>query len=166
MHAPANANANANIGTAAATTGTDGEPTQRAFVLSAHTLLRRPLFLDPAGARAVSRAHLDCSIWGSSRCLAWILLPDSWQAVVRLGADDSADRLVRRFKAISARATEPRFKINGWLWARGFAQRALDETVDLREEARKLLGEPVRAGFSGSLASYPYWNSVWLDAPR
>ncbi|MEO7251646.1 MAG: hypothetical protein ABIW30_03440 [Arenimonas sp.] len=164
MHAPANAFTGTD--TAIAVTASEDECKQRAFILSAHTLLRRPLFLDPAGARAVSRAHLDGSIWGSSRCLAWVLLPDSWQALVLLGANDSTDRLIRRFKAISARATEPRFKINGWLWARGFGQRAFAEDLDLREEARKLVSAPVSAGFSASLACYPYWNSAWLDAPR
>ena len=166
MHAPAHACTDTAIAVAVAVAAPDGECKQHAFILSAHTLLRRPLFLDPAGARAVSRAQLDASIWGSSRCLAWVLLPDSWRALVQLGANDSTDRLVRRFKAISARATEPRFKINGWLWARGFGQRACTEDVDLREEARNLVAEPVRAGFSTSLACYPYWNSVWLDAPR
>lgn len=164
MHAPANAFTS--VEPAIAVAAPDGECRRHAFVLSTHTLLRRPLFLDPAGARAVSRAQLDASIWASSRCLAWALLPDSWQALVLLGANDSTDRLVRRFKAISARGTEPRFKINGWLWARGFGQRALAEDVDLREEARILVGAPVRAGFSASLACYPYWNSVWLDALR
>jgi REP element-mobilizing transposase RayT len=143
----------------------DGDVGQ-AYFLTINALLRRPLFLDPDGARAVSRMQSEVSIWGCSRCLAWVLMPDRWQGLVLLDRGDSLDRLVRRFKSITARAAEPRLRINGWLWAKGFNQRALDNDQDLQAVARHLVANPVREGLAKSVGAYPYWNAVWLDRPR
>jgi REP element-mobilizing transposase RayT len=139
-------------------------PTGPAFFLTVSTLLRRPLFLDPDGARAVARTQGEASIWGSSRCLAWVLMPDRWHGLVVLGPDDSLERLVRRFKAISTRAIEPRFRVNGWLWAKGFNERALCSEENLLAVARHIVANPVRSGLAKSVGGYPYWDAVWLDA--
>ena len=137
--------------------------TERVYFLTVSTLLRRPLFLDTEAARAISRLQGDASIWGSSQCLAWVLMPDCWHALVLLGEGDALDRLVRRFKAISARGIEPRFRINGWLWAKGYNERALQSGQDLLAVARHMVGNPVRSGLAKSVGAYPYWNAVWLD---
>ena len=136
----------------------------QAILLTINTLFRRPLFLDADGARAVARLHEAPSIWAQSRCLAWVLMPDHWQGLVVIGADDTADRLVRRFKTISARAVEPRFRVNGWLWSRGFVAERLHVEEDVQAVARHLVGNPVRSGFAKSVGAYPYWNAIWLDA--
>lgn len=135
-----------------------------AHVVTVNTLLRRPLFLDPDAARAVARMQSQSSIWAQSRCLAWVLMPDRWQGLVVLGAGDSLERLVRRFKLVSARAVEARFRINGWLWASDFTQRVLSGNEQPLVVARRMVGSPVRTGLATSLGAYPYWNAIWLDS--
>ena len=135
-----------------------------AHFLTVSTLFRRPLFVDPDAARAVSRMQDEPSIWGSSRCLAWVLMPDRWHGLVVLGEGDSLERLVHRFKAICARSIEPRFRVNGWLWAKGFNQRALPSDESVLAVARHLVANPVRSGLARSVGEYPYWNAIWLDA--
>ena len=137
-----------------------------AHFLTIGTLFRRPLFLDPDAARAVSRTQGDPGIWGAARCLAWVLMPDRWHGLVLLPSDDSLDPLVRRFKAITARGVEARFRVNGWLWAKGYNQRLLQREEDLLAVARHLVANPVRAGLASSVGSYPYWNSAWLEGRR
>jgi REP element-mobilizing transposase RayT len=138
----------------------------QAYFLSIDTLLRRPLFLDHDAARAVARTQDLASIWSRSHCLAWSLMPDRWQGLVVLGAGDCLERLVGRFKSVSARAVEPRFRINGWLWAKGFSERAVHGEGDLLSAARQLVADPVRSGLAASVGMYPYWNAVWLDRRR
>lgn len=135
----------------------------QATLLTINTLFRRPLFLDPGAARAVSRLHEDPAIWAGSRCLAWVLMPDSWHGLVVLVAGDSTDRLVRQFKATSSRAVEPRFRVNGWLWSRGFSERSLLPEEDAVAVGRQLVASPVRSGLASTVGSYPYWNAIWLD---
>lgn len=138
--------------------------TEQAYFLTISSLFRRPLFLDPDAARAVARTQADAGIWGRSRCLAWVLMPDRWHGLVVMGEGDSLDPLVRRFKAISARGVQSRFRINGWLWAKGYNERKLESQQDLLAVARHLVANPVRTGLVKSVGAYPYWDSVWLDS--
>jgi REP element-mobilizing transposase RayT len=129
------------------------------------TLFRRPLFLDSDAARAVARCQPDPSIWGRAGCLAWVLMPDRWHGLVLAPSDESLDALVRRFKAITARAVEDRFRVNGWLWARGYNQRVLERHEDRLAVARHLVSNPVRAGLAKSVGAWPYWDAIWLGGP-
>ena len=151
--------------------GTDAVPSfttasEQAYFVTISSLFRRPLFIDPDAARAVARTQADPGIWGRSRCLAWVLMPDRWQGLVVMGEGDSLDPLVRRFKAISARGVPPRFRINGWLWAKGYNERKLESPQGLLAVARHLIANPVRAGLVKSVGAYPYWDSVWLDGQQ
>jgi hypothetical protein len=130
--------------------------------IAVHTLFRRPVFDDTEAARAVSRLHRQGGPWSTSRCLAWVLLPECWQALVQVGEGDSLEWLVQRFKTASARLVDPRQRINGWLWERGFDAQPLRPQGE-REAARKLVLEPVRAGLASAIGQYPYWSAVWLD---
>jgi len=135
-----------------------------AHFLTIATLFRRPLFLDADAARAVARCQPQAAIWGRAGCLAWVLMPDRWHGLVLTPADEPLDALVRRFKAITARAVEPRFCVNGWLWSRGYNQRALERHEDRLAVARHLVSNPVRAGLARSVGAYPYWDAIWLGA--
>ena len=140
--------------------------TRNAFFLTVSTLFRRPLFLDTDAARAVARVQCDPLVWGASQCLAWVLMPDRWQGLVAVHADDSLEALVRRIKAISARSVPPRFRVNGWLWAKGFNARELDNEESLLAVARHIVANPVREGLAGSVGDYAYWDAVWMDSER
>jgi hypothetical protein len=130
--------------------------------IAVHTLFRRPVFDDTDSARAVSRLHRQGGPWSTSRCLAWVLLPECWQALVQVGEGDSLEWLVQRFKTASARLVDPRQRINGWLWERGFDAQPLRPQGE-REAARKLVLEPVRAGLANAIGQYPYWSAIWLE---
>jgi putative transposase len=130
--------------------------------IAVHTLFRRPVFDDTDSARAVSRLHRQGGPWSTSRCLAWVLMPECWQALVQVGEGDSLEWLVQRFKTASARLVDPRQRINGWLWERGFDAQPLRPAGE-REAARKLVLEPVRAGLANAIGQYPYWSAVWLE---
>jgi REP element-mobilizing transposase RayT len=138
-----------------------------AHFVTVASLFRRPLFLDPDAARAVARCQPDPAIWGRAGCLAWVLMPDRWHGLVLAPADESLDALVRRFKAITARAVEDRFRVNGWLWSRGYNQRVLERHEDRLAVARHLVSNPVRAGLAKSVGAWPYWDAIWLGGqPR
>jgi hypothetical protein len=93
-----------------------------------------------------------------------VLLPDRWQLLLELAPGDAVERIVQRFKSASARVVDPRLRINGWLWERGFDAQLLAEGGE-RQAARQLVLEPVRAGLAGCIGEYPYWDAVWLGEP-
>ena len=132
------------------------------WLLSIGTLFRRPVFDDTDAARAVARVHRASGTWDAADCLAWVLLPDRWQALVALAPGQSVERLVQRFKTASTRVVDPRLRINGWLWERGFEARPL-EPGEERQAARRMVIEPLRAGLASAIGEYPYWDAVWLQ---
>jgi REP element-mobilizing transposase RayT len=134
----------------------------RTYLLGIATLYRRAVFDDEEAARAVARLHALAWPWRDAQVLAWVLLPDRWQALVRLGERDSLPTLVGRFKALTSRAVEPRHRINGHVWGRGFTDRALADADDPRAVARLLIAQPVRAGLASCVGDYAYWDAAWL----
>ena len=81
--------------------------------------------------------------------------------LLALAPGDGIERIVQRFKTASARVVDPRLRINGWLWERGFEAQLLPAGAEQRE-ARRLVLEPVRVGLAGTIGEYPYWDAVWL----
>ncbi|MEO8161267.1 MAG: hypothetical protein ABI588_07590, partial [Arenimonas sp.] len=134
-------------------------PVPQTWRLAVNTLFGRPVFDDTDAARAVARVHRQSGPWSASHCLAWVLLPDSWQVVLEVAPGDSVERIVQRFKSASARVVDPRLRINGWLWERGFEAQLLPQE-GRRQAARRLVLEPVRAGLAASIGEYPYWDAV------
>ena len=133
------------------------------YQLTIRTLYRRPVFIDDEAARAVCRVHTARWPWRDSAVLAWVLMPDQWQALVTLGERDSLSTLVGRFKALTSRAVEDHHRVNGWLWGRGFGDRRLGERESPMDAARHLVGLPLRTGLVSRLGDYAYWNTAWLD---
>ena len=136
----------------------------RTYLLGVGTLYRRPVFQDDDAARAVCRVHVARWPWRDAGLLAWVLMPDHWQALVVLGERDSLSTLVGRFKALTSRAVDDHHRINGWLWARGFSDRLLADDEDPVAVARQLVAQPLRAGLVQRLGDYAYWNAAWLQA--
>lgn len=133
------------------------------YLLTVATLYRRPVFADDEAARAVCRVHTAQWPWRDSAVLAWVLMPDCWQGLVTLGERDSLSTLMGRFKSLTSRAVEDRHRVNGWLWGRGFEDRALRPDEAPMAAARHLVGTPLRAGLVRRLGDYAYWNTAWLD---
>lgn len=134
----------------------------RTYVVGVATLYRRAVFDDDDAARTVARTHAMRWLWRDSDVLAWVLLPDRWQALLRLGEHDSLSTLVGRFKGLTSRSVDPRHRVNGWLWSRGFTDRALADADDPVAVARVLVAQPVRAGLVARTGDYAYWNAAWL----
>ena len=134
----------------------------QAYLLTAVTLFRRPVFRDFETASAVARLHLSNWLWRDSRVLAWILMPDHWHGLIVLGEQDSLATLMGRFKAVAARSVDGSQRVNGWLWSRGFHDHALRSEQDLRRAARYLIANPLRAGLVSDIGAYPFWDATWL----
>ena len=132
------------------------------YFLTTATMYRRPVFQDTDVCRCVCRAAHQAWVWRDSILLAWVLMPDHWHGLVRLGCHDDLSQLMGRFKAVTARAVPERARVNGWLWHRGFQDQALHDDDDVRKMARYLVANPLRAGIVDDLGRYPYWNATWI----
>jgi putative transposase len=132
------------------------------YLLTTTTCHRFRLFVDTASARTVSQVIHSTSIWGDSRLLAWVLMPDHWHGLLQLG-DEPLGVVMNRFKGGTSRALHAAGKMEGPPWARSFHDHALRSGEDVRKVARYIVANPIRAGLVDNVLGYPYWNAVWLD---
>jgi putative transposase len=134
----------------------------RAYLLTTVTYERRAVFADWGAARWLSALMPDQTIWQESRLLCWVLMPDHWHGLVQLSPEDSLPGCMRRFKGRMAWHLRQNVQRHGPLWAPGYHDHALRREEDLRDAARYIVANPVRAGLVPRAGLYPFWDAVWL----
>jgi REP element-mobilizing transposase RayT len=94
--------------------------------------------------------------------LAWVLMPDHAHWLLQLGDLETLAAVVNRLKSASARHTNRALGRQGALWQKAFHDHALRSEEDLRQTARYVVANPLRAGLVRRINDYPFWNAVWL----
>ncbi|MBI4988538.1 MAG: transposase [Rhodocyclales bacterium] len=134
----------------------------RIYLVTAVTRARCPLFSDLPAARALIRELSACDRAGLTRTWAFVVMPDHMHWLVELGTD-SLPSAMRRVKSGSAiRLNRLAGSAGRQVWQRGFHDHALRREEDLRETARYVVSNPVRAGLARSLGEYAHWDAAWL----
>lgn len=132
------------------------------YLVTTVTQQRHPWFADFSCAAVAARCIDSQSLWSGGDMMAWVLMPDHAHWLLRLGPQASLSSLVNRVKSASARAVNCLLQRSGALWAAGFHDHALRRDEDLKQAARYLVANPVRAGLVSRIGDYPFWNAVWL----
>jgi len=131
-------------------------------LLTSVTDARRHRFVEFEPARAACQAIHEHPSWRSTRCLAWVLMPDHWHGLVELGAGDTLAGYMNALTACVSKAVRRERIAAGPIWQRGYHDRALRSDEHLQVAARYLVHHPVRAGLVTRVGDYPYWNAIWL----
>lgn len=132
------------------------------YLLTFCTFGRRRYLEIPDIAAMVTRQILRTSRHEGFAVLAYCLMPDHVHLLVE-GRTLHADlrRFVKRVKQSSGQifaATS-----GGRLWDEGYRDRVLRKDTDVREVARYIVWNPVRAGLTSSPGEYPYVGSPLLS---
>ncbi|UGB38267.1 REP-associated tyrosine transposase [Frateuria soli] len=131
------------------------------YLITTTTACRRPLFAAEGPARTACLALTDPSNRADAALLAWVLMPDHWHGLLQLG-DEPLGGVINRLKAGATRALRMKHLVEGPVWDRGYHDHALRADEDVRNAARYLVANPLRAGLATHVLDYPYWNAVWL----
>ena len=134
----------------------------RAYHVTAACIDRRRVFADFQSARCVVRAMRECDRLGACITLAFVVMPDHlhWLFILE---DDSLSRLVGRLKTRSAADINRLADRSGQqIWQPGFHDHAARREDDVREIARYIVANPLRAGLVKSPRDYPHWDAIWL----
>lgn len=132
------------------------------YLLTTVTHHRRAFFLDPVLASTAARTLSDATIWLPSRCLAWVLMPDHWHALVELGEKTQLSAAVGRMKGVASHVLKQQCKFSGPLWAKGFHDHALRRDESVEQVARYIVANPLRAGLVNDVLDYPYWDAWFI----
>ena len=142
-------------------TGRVSEP-GRAYLLTAVTLERKPVFNDWQLARLLIAEMRHAHESKTVESLAWVVMPDHLHWLIELG-DTPMKALRQRINSRSAIAINKSSDLyNGKLWQRGFHDRALRREEDMQAIARYIVANPLRAGLVKRIGDYPLWDAIWL----
>lgn len=135
----------------------------RAYLVTTVTDKRKPLFSDFDRACSIARTleFLESALHCQS--LAWVVMPDHVHWLLSIEAEQDLSQIVRIVKGRVSRLLNlldhtPRRRV----WQPGFHDHALRGEEDLRDTARYIVANPLRAGLAEEIGAYPFWNAVWL----
>ncbi len=133
----------------------------RPYLLTTVTCARRPLFLEWPLSRLLVRELRSVTDQKMVDTLAWVLMPDHlhWLIVLR---ETGLDKIVLRVKSKSALAINRHRGSQGPVWQKGYHDHALRREEDIRDVARYIVANPLRANLVKHLGDYPFWDAIWL----
>ncbi|MCQ2999652.1 transposase [Pseudomonas syringae] len=99
---------------------------------------------------------------GLASSLAWVVMPDHFHWLVELNKG-SLGALLKQVKARSAIQINKALDREGPIWQRGFHDRAVRREDDVRQLARYIVANPLRAGLVKRVGDYPLWDAIWVS---
>jgi putative transposase len=131
------------------------------YLLTAVTDERQPIFADWRMGRLVVNEFALTQEENLAESLAWVVMPDHFHWLVTLQSG-SLSSLIQGVKGRSAIAINKCRGGRGQMWQKGYHDRAIRQEEDLREIARYVVANPLRARLVERLGDYPLWDAIWL----
>jgi REP element-mobilizing transposase RayT len=136
----------------------------RPYILTTVTQNRETIFTDLRAARLVVQALKHQHQSARADSLAYVLMPDHLHWLLALPEGSALGELMESVKGYTARQiNELRGTSGARIWQPGFHDRALRKEDDLRQAARYLVANPLRAGLVSAIGDYPHWDARWLE---
>ena len=139
-------------------TGRFSEP-GRIYLITFVTLSRETLFTNLRPARLVITALMKSK---GAETLCFVVMPDHVHWMLQLRPHGELGSAIGAVKSSSARKINHFLSRSGPVWQDGYHDHALRREENIREAARYIVANPLRAGLVSSLAQYPHWDARWL----
>ena len=127
-----------------------------AYLVTIVTASRKPVFTFFTAARVAVRCFHDSDVARHAQTLAFVVMPDHIHWLLQLGENGSLSETVRVYKAKVSLILQQQ------IWQRGFHDHALRDDDDVRDIARYIIANPLRAGLTKHVGDYPHWDAIWL----
>lgn len=135
--------------------GRHSEPNQ-IYSITTVTIDRKPVFIDFYAARCVIAVLRQEHHLQRAETLAFVLMPDHLHWLMQLGMTADLSTVVGAVKSVSAH------RLGENIWQEGFHDHAVRKDEDLRNIARYIVANPLRAGLVTNIGDYPHWDAIWL----
>ncbi len=132
------------------------------YLLTVCTHRREPLFRDWRAGRLVVAEMRRLHELGWVDSLAWVVMPDHWHWLLQLGEAIDLARVMNSAKGRSALAVNRCLGRVGPVWQRGYHDHALRRDEGVREAARYVIANPLRAKLVAHVGEYPLWDAAWI----
>jgi REP element-mobilizing transposase RayT len=123
---------------------------------------RQPVFESLLLGRIVVQAMKREDEAGHTATIAFVVMPDHLHWLFQLVGNRSLQVSVNTAKSYSTRRVNKLVHRQGFLWQKGFYDRAIRRDEDLASIARYIVANPVRSGLVGSIRHYSLWDAIWV----
>ena len=131
------------------------------YLVTTVTHGRTRVFQSFAAARTLIQHLRDMDISGQTQTMAFVVMPDHLHWLIQLSGPASLSDVVRHIKGASSRRLGVMLG-GGRVWQQGFHDHAVRREEDLKNLARYVIYNPVRAGIVTRPHDYPHWDAAWL----
>ncbi|ART81284.1 transposase [Oceanisphaera profunda] len=135
---------------------------QQIYHITLCTYQRQPVFTCFATGRLIALQLKDTQAQRHALSLAWVIMPDHLHWLMQLEETCSLNQVLKGVKARSAQAVNRHLNRTGPLWQTGFHEHALRKEEDIKQIARYIIANPLRAKLVTKIGDYPLWDAVWL----
>ncbi|TPG77128.1 REP-associated tyrosine transposase [Pseudomonas mandelii] len=133
----------------------------RIYLLTVVVDQRQPFFADWQLGRLVVQELRQAQEEVLADFLTWVVMPDHMHCLVQLH-DKTLAELMCRIKSRSSLAVNQALGRRGRLWQKGYYDRAVRREEDVKDLARYVVANPIRAGLVTRVHDYPLWDACWL----
>ena len=135
---------------------------EQVYLVTFTTRNRSRYFHDWDAGSLAARVLSEPVNWGTSRLLAWVLMPDHWHGLIEIGHGDCLANRIGWIKGHSSRQLQKLYPGLGRIWAPAYHDRALRRDEEQLGVARYVVMNPVRAGLASRVGLYPFWDAIWV----
>ena len=89
-------------------------------------------------------------------------MPDHVHWLVQLRDETSLSKVVQTTKSATARRLNRHLKRRGKIWQYGFHDHAIRKEEEIKDVARYIVANPLRAGLVSNVRDYPFWDAIWI----
>ncbi len=133
----------------------------RIYLITMVTQGRRKWFGEHTIARRAAQLTDLHDEFQDARVLCWVVMPDHIHVLLEL-KETPLHKVINIWKSKSGYLLNKAIGRKGRFWQRGYHDHALRHEEDVREVARYIIGNPLRARLVTKYGHYPYWNAVYL----
>lgn len=139
---------------------------EQVYLVTATTYRRRPIFSNLYTARLLVNSLIQAEDDGHLT-MAYVVMPDHFHWLLKLGVDRSLSASVQKIKSITTKAVRAlRQDVSCEVWQKGFHDHAIRDDENLKHAARYIVMNPVRAGLCSTPKDYSHWDCIWLSMQK
>ncbi len=133
------------------------------YLVTTVTQKRQAIFTDFHCARIVINSIKYVEQASQVESLCYVIMPDHLHRLFSLNSNRSLQQVVSNIKSRSALRINQYYNRTGTaVWQAGFHDYALRKEEEIKDVARYIVANPLRAGLVDKIGDYPFWDAVWL----
>ena len=92
----------------------------------------------------------------------WVIMPDHVHWLFQLSENETLPNIINLFKGRTARILNQYRNNKGKFWQAAYYDHAIRKDEDIKQVARYIVANPLRAGLVDRIEDYSHWDADWV----